>query len=140
MILQERRQDLFMMPEEYYLAHCISADAKMGKGIALEFVKRFPLKPLQEQAKAKLLEVGKCYPVGRVCNLVTKLRYWQKPTYESMRESLTSLKEYLLEKNITKLAMPTIGCGLDRLRWNKVRGIIEEVFSDTEIVIIVCRL
>lgn len=28
-------RDLFTMPEEYFLAHCISSDAKMGAGIAV---------------------------------------------------------------------------------------------------------
>ena len=41
MIYKEEVRDLFSVPEDYYLAHCISADFGMGKGIAVEFVKRF---------------------------------------------------------------------------------------------------
>jgi hypothetical protein len=36
--------------------------------------------------------------------------------------------------------MPLIGCGLDRLRWDKVRNIVENVFADTDIDILVCKL
>ena len=37
----EERKDLFSVQDEYYLAHCISADFGMGKGIVVEFNKRY---------------------------------------------------------------------------------------------------
>ena len=39
-----------------------------------------------------------------------------------------------------KIAMPVIGCGLDRLDWSKVSDIIKDVFSDTDIEILVCKI
>ena len=45
--------------------------------------------------------------------------------------------EYL---DITKLAMPKIGCGLDRLQWDKVYDIICDVFKDTDVDILICEL
>ena len=44
MIYEEEQRDLFLVSEEYYLAHCISADFGMGKGIVVEFNKRFNMK------------------------------------------------------------------------------------------------
>lgn len=44
MIYREEVRDLFSVPEDYYLAHCISADFGMGKGIVVEFNKRFNMK------------------------------------------------------------------------------------------------
>ena len=44
MIYREEIQDLFSVPNDYYLAHCISADFGMGKGIVVEFNKRFDMK------------------------------------------------------------------------------------------------
>lgn len=35
----EIKKDLFTMDDAYCLAHCISSDAKMGAGIAVEFKK-----------------------------------------------------------------------------------------------------
>ena len=35
--------------------------------------------------------------------------------------------------------MPIIGCGLDKLQWDKVSKIIKEIFEDTDIEILVCR-
>jgi len=36
--------------------------------------------------------------------------------------------------------MSKIGCGLDKLSWNKVEEIIKRTFDDTEIEILVCDL
>lgn len=34
--------------------------------------------------------------------------------------------------------MPRIGCELDKLNWDKVKEIIQEVFVDTDVEILVC--
>ena len=44
MTYREESKDLFTVPGDYYLAHCISADFGMGKGIVVEFNKRFDMK------------------------------------------------------------------------------------------------
>lgn len=77
----------------------------MGVGIAIEFRKRFKLSGLQDKAKKEMLEVGSCYKVGRVHNLVTKAKYWQKPTCETVTSSLNIMKEICLKENITRIAM-----------------------------------
>ena len=43
------------------------------------------------------------------------------------------------EKDIRRVAMPVIGCGLDRLEWEKVSEMIQEVFAGTEVEILVCK-
>lgn len=138
MRFEEIEGDLFALPDDYVLAHCISADAKMGKGIAAEFVRRFDLEPLKERAGKEPLEIGICYREGRVMNLVTKAKYFNKPTYASLTQAVRSLREACESAAITKLAMPRIGSGLDRLRWEKVREIVREEFADTEVEIVVC--
>ena len=146
MIYKEEIRDLFSVPDDYYLAHCISADFGMGKGIVVEFNKRFDMKhELQTYFNGYLEEfIGNnyksdCLMMGRVFNLITKERYWYKPTYTSMRGSLEMMKKLAIENNIKKIAMPIIGCGLDRLEWCKVSEIIKEVFEDTDIEILVCK-
>lgn len=150
MIFNEEHRDLFTVPEDYHLAHCISADFGMGAGIAVEFNKRFDMKnrliemfdgnvthAWDENGKDKDSQ-GVCFKVDRVLNLVTKRNYWLKPTYKTLTEALISMREICVEYNITKIAMPVIGCGLDRLKWNKVSEIIKEVFADTDIEFLVC--
>ena len=49
------------------------------------------------------------------------------------------MRNYCEGSDIKKIAMPTIGCGLDRLEWNKVSDIIKEVFSEMSIEILICK-
>jgi len=36
-VLQEINEDLFNLPYDYALAHCVAEDLKMGAGIAVNF-------------------------------------------------------------------------------------------------------
>lgn len=146
MIYKEEFRDLFSVSEDYYLAHCISADYALGAGIAVEFNKRFDMRrKLHEQFPdyweyMKLYNLqGECILIERVLNLVTKEKYYHKPTYKSMKQALNMMKLVCKSNNITKVAMPIIGCGLDRLQWDKVSEIIKDVFKDSDIEILVCK-
>ena len=146
MIYKEETRDLFSVPEDYYLAHCISADFGMGAGIVVEFNKRFDMKrKLQAKYPDYINEwhhmhrYADCILEGRVLNLVTKERYFHKPTYKSMHGALELMKVNCRWNNITKIAMPIIGCGLDKLQWDKVSELIQEVFANTDIEILVCK-
>lgn len=143
MLYQVKKQNLFAeeIINNYYLVHCISADFALGKGIAVEFNKRFNLRNKLNDLNPNYLS-GQfnpdCILIDRVFNLITKERYWHKPTYISMLNALIKLKQLCQDNQINKLAMPTIGCGLDKLNWNKVQYLIKSVFNDTKIDIIVC--
>lgn len=146
MIYREEIRDLFSVSNDYYLAHCISADYALGAGIAVEFNKRFDMRrKLRENVPdyweyMKLYNLqGECILIERVLNLVTKEKYFHKPTYKSMKQALNMMKKVCRANHITKVAMPIIGCGLDRLKWDKVSKIIKDVFEDTDIEILVCR-
>lgn len=145
MIFKEEKRDLFTVPFDYYLAHCISADFGMGKGIVVEFNKRFNMKQILQSKYPDYLNqwiqdkmIGDCIREGRVFNLITKERYYNKPTYRSLTTALIRLKELCVNGRITKLAIPVIGCGLDRLEWNKVKDLIDDLFRGMDIEILVC--
>lgn len=136
------QDDVFNHKDCYY-AHCISRDYALGAGIAVEFDKRYDMRnrllKLAEEKPETLDE--KCIEVENVFNLITKEKYWQKPSYKSLEESLLEMKEKLSKnKNIKKLVMPKIGCGLDRLSWGKVEPMVQEIFKDLDIEIVVCYL
>lgn len=42
------------------------------------------------------------------------------------------MAEYCNRHNVKYLAMPKIGCGLDKLQWGKVEEIILEEFENKE--------
>ena len=61
-----------------------------------------------------------------------------KPTYKTLKSALLDLKQQLIENGETEIAMPMIGCGLDKLQWDKVEAMIEEVFDNTSIDVTIC--
>ena len=146
MIYKEEVRDLFSVPEDYYLAHCISADFGMGKGIVVEFNKRFDMKRKLQSKYPDYVNIwhhnvygGDCILEGRVLNLITKERYFHKPTYISMRLALEEMRLIIQKNDIKKVAMPVIGCGLDKLEWNKVSQMIKGMFENFDIEILVCK-
>ena len=138
MILKEIKKDLFTMSDDYYLAHCIAEDLRMGAGIAVEFQKRFKLR---EKIREFPHKYPTCVLIGRVFNLITKKRSVDKPTYDTLHKALLIMKTQLIEYNVTKLAMPRIGCGLDRLSWSLVKRQIISIFDEVNnLEIIICNL
>lgn len=151
MTIKEEKRNLFTMPKDYVLAHCISADFALGAGIAKEFDKRL-------KARQKLFQVfpnswtyrwdktKEKYRGGSIIlfgdyiffNLITKRNYWDKPTLTTIKNALTWMREQCDNHNIKKLAMPRLGCGLDKQNWSDVKALIEETFKDTDIEILVC--
>uniref|UniRef100_A0AC11EV42 Uncharacterized protein n=1 Tax=Ovis aries TaxID=9940 RepID=A0AC11EV42_SHEEP len=133
--------DLFACPQTDSLVHCISEDCRMGAGIAVLFKKKFGgVQELLNQQK-KSGEVAVLKRDGRyIYHLITKKRASHKPTYENLRKSLEAMKSHCLRNGVTDLSMPRIGCGLDRLQWENVSAIIEEVFEATDISITVYTL
>ena len=135
------KRDLFTMPQGYYLAHCISADFALGAGIAKAFDGVYNMKfKLYRNYDNYEYHGGDSLPIDNVFNLVTKNKCWHKPTYESMRESLEMMREQMEFLDVDRLAIPKIGCGLDRLNWDQVYDIICEVFEDMDVEIVVCEL
>ena len=157
MQLEIVKQDITTISSDFLICHCISADAAMGAGVALALVRRFP------SMKSEVKECLKDIPLPRrisqvvffvddtsnaiIANMITKTHYWDKSStmpqgayLDNLRICLTLVKQIMLERNIKKLAMPKIGCGLDRCSWMEVESTILDVFGGTDIDIIVCVL
>lgn len=145
MTITEVVGDLFAVPQGYYLAHCISGDYALGAGIAKSFNEVYDMRfklhrffPIPDGEKSA--NVGEALLIDNVFNLVTKERCFHKPTYETLYTALCKMHNQCINLSITKLAMPLIGCGLDKLKWERVYNIIEDVFYDTDIDILICKL
>lgn len=137
MVLEEVEGDLFSVGKDWSLAHCISVDCRMGKGIAVEFKRRFGgVAELKEDVEAGA-DIGSCLVLDRgrrhVFYLLTKERARDKPTYEDLEEALTDLAQLCADLKVRRLAMPKIGCGLDKLRWGRVKAILADVFRQSNI-------
>ncbi len=146
-ILKEQEQDLFKVDlTQYVLAHCISRDCAFGEGkkghygIAWTMLCNFP--DIKQYCLSRQPYVGKAILYashkGWVFNLVTKNLHYNKPTYETLRQSLIDMKNQIIQYRMTKIAMPRIASDLDRLNWELVKEMIVSVFSDTDLEILVC--
>lgn len=136
--LREVTGDLFCSPMTNSLAHCVSKDLRMGKGIAVLFKQKFHgVTELKEQKK-KVGEVAVLKHGGRfLYYLITKEFVYHKPTYDTLRQSLEAMREHIEANSVTELSIPRIGCGLDKLEWPKVTDILKEVFAKSALTITV---
>lgn len=143
MNLTIKQMDLFKSKRKV-LVHCISQDCAMGAGIAKTFDKKFPnmrnalLYELSENKIKYSVSIPYCEKDIVVINMITKPRYFNKPTYSEFRKALIEVKYICLMNGYKEIGMPKIGCGLDKLSWKKVEKMIREIFDDTDIDILVC--
>lgn len=152
MIVHHYGEDLFSVLNKPWggkvlFAQCISADLAMGAGIAVQFNQYFNCKNILQDsytANNRRPHVGTAILVNkRVFCLVTKDNHQDKPSYNSFRKSINAMVE--IHENISfpiwyerydyryyhayeddrydYLAIPEIGCGLDKLEWEKVEAI-----------------
>jgi len=135
-IVKEVDGDLFTAPKEWSLAHCVATDMRMGSGIAVNFRQTFKnVGDLLDQG-ARVGHIAVLEHEGRyIYYLVTKKYSTDKPRFEDLVSSLQKMRDHCAEHEVKNLAMPRIGCGLDRLEWREVKPKIEELFSGLDISI-----
>lgn len=145
MTFTEQKINIFKIPADYYLAHCISGDYTLGAGLAkqmdIEYDMRFHLfmkYPIPNGQK--FANVGKALLIDNVFNLVNKMQCSSKADYNTLEETLKDMKQQCLNLGITKLAMSRLACGRDKLDWNNVSQMIQDIFNDTDIEIIACDM
>ncbi len=99
----------------------------MGKGVALEFRKRFPemYQDYVERCRLHRVRLGEPYLFKRpsfpwILNFPTK-DHWRSPSsLEAIVSGLDYLEAHYSEWGITSLAVPPLGSGLGRLEWRVV--------------------
>lgn len=119
--IEEIKGDLFSCPDTDSLAHCVSRDLRMGKGIAVLFKDKFGG---VDNLKAQNKDIGSVAILQRgnrwVYYLITKEHYWNKPTYDSLKATLLEMKQHCLENGVQAISMPRLGitslCNLLTLR------------------------
>ena len=111
------------------IAHCVSSDFQMAKGVAKQINSAYPcIRPTLKSIETPIVEssvsVSLPWENKSIFNLVTKPQFFDKPTYYDLSRSLNCMKQQLLQKGINAIAMPKIGCGLDKLKESRVFSLI----------------
>ena len=132
------------------LVNPVNCKGIMGKGIALEFKKRFPecLIPYKQACESRKLFPGKLLFVRLVVQpdlfirkrpgvilFPTKVHWRDKSRIEWIEQGLVFLKHNYHEWGLRSIAMPQIGCGLGGLLWEQVKPLIELYFNNEPIEI-----
>ena len=116
------------------LAHCISSDFKMSAGIARSFKRKFPyIFPESTNSPLFVQQLDDRF----IYQLVTEKRFFQKPTFNFLRQSLEEMTNHANKHKVTQISMPKAGCGLDRLKWQKVERLIREICAQSNFTITV---
>jgi O-acetyl-ADP-ribose deacetylase (regulator of RNase III) len=130
------------------IVNSVNCVGVMGRGIALQFKKRFPenFKVYEAACKHKEVVPGKMfvYETGSligpqyIINFPTK-RHWRGASrMEDIESGLQDLAAVIASLNIKSIALPPLGCGLGGLDWSEVRGRIENTLSQlSEVKVIV---
>jgi len=128
--LVEKTGDLFTCDAKASLAHCVSACLAMSKGVAVPFKEKFGS---VAELKAQHAQMGQVAVLQRderfIYYLITKARFFHKPTYASLEQSLVCMRDHMQTHGVTQLAIPRIGCGLDGLKWDQVTAILQRIFK-----------
>lgn len=118
------------------LAHGCNCSGQMGKGIALEFARRWPrmYEEYREICWDGQIQPGYMfvYISGEkvIFNLMTQLRPHYLASLGAIEASMINMREYAFGAGINKIAMPKIGCGLGGLKWVEVEPIVQAVFGE----------
>lgn len=122
------------------LVNAVNTEGVMGKGIALQFKKKYPQ---MFEAYRRACKDGQAQP-GRmhvyecrgmigpryIINFPTK-RHWRSPSsIEDVKAGLNALAEEIRQRHIKSIALPALGCGNGGLDWGEVLPAIRSALAD----------
>lgn len=149
MTITFRKGDMFSEPVGA-LVNTVNCVGVMGKGVALEFKKRWPanFRAYRDLCDAKGLKPGQMFVFDTkelfasegpryLVNFPTKAHWRSKSKMEYIEDGLDALADVIREYGITSIAIPPLGCGNGGLDWADVKPLIEAKLSPLEDVDIV---
>ena len=124
------------------LINTVNCVGIMGKGIALEFKKRFPdmFKDYVARCEQRKVNLGIPYLFVRpapphIINFPTKDHWKSVSRIDDIEQGLQYLVKNYQAWNVTSLAIPPLGCGNGQLEWRAVGPLIYRYASQMEIPI-----
>lgn len=140
-MIREAHGDL-LSAEVDAIVNTVNTVGVMGKGIALQFKKRFPgnFKAYSTACKSGEVKLGKMfvYDAGQlvsprwVINFPTKQHWKSRSRLTDVDSGLDDLARVIEELGIRSIALPPLGCGLGGLDWADVRPLIERKLANVD--------
>lgn len=117
------------------LVNTVNTEGVMGKGIALQFSKKFPdmVEAYKKACKSGEVQLGRMHVFERddmlnpryIINFPTKGHWRSRSRIEDIQRGLVALRDVIIKREIRSIAIPPLGCGNGGLRWEVVRPAIE---------------
>ena len=121
------------------LVNTVNTVGVMGKGIALQFRRRFPdmFQAYERATKRHEVRLGQMHvwDTGAetgprfVINFPTKSHWRSRSRLPDIEAGLADLVRVVREKSIRSIAVPPLGCGSGGLGWAEVKPLIESAFE-----------
>ncbi|MCI6744776.1 macro domain-containing protein [Stecheria intestinalis] len=130
--------DMFKSPAQV-LVNTVNTVGVMGKGVALEFKKRYPdmFQAYREVCDKRKLKIGTLmlfYEPDHWVLLFPTKENWRNPSrIEYIEAGLAKFRRTYAEKGITSVAFPRLGCGNGELNWSDVQPVMEKFLQDLPI-------
>ncbi|EKU51418.1 macro domain protein [Acinetobacter sp. WC-323] len=132
--------DLLSASDVDAIVNTVNCVGVMGKGIALQFKKKWPgnFKAYSEACKNKEVVIGKMltYDLGSlatpkyIINFPTK-QHWRSPSkIKDIQVGLIDLLITVEKYDIQSIAIPPLGCGNGGLDWDEVLPLIIKTFEN----------
>lgn len=122
------------------LVNTVNTVGVMGKGIALMFKERFPknMAAYAKACKTGEVQTGRMFVTGTgelmgprwIVNFPTKQHWRAKSQMQWITDGLADLRRFILEHQVTSIAIPPLGAGNGGLRWSDVKPHIEQALGD----------
>ena len=120
------------------LVNSVNCVGVMGRGIALQFKKRYPenFKAYKKACDRGEVEPGRMFvfETGRmsprfIVNFPTKRHWREKSRIEDIEAGLAALSHEIRERGIESVAMPALGSDLGKLDWADVKARIDDALG-----------
>lgn len=133
--------DLFEAKADAYV-NTVNTVGVMGKGIALQFKRKFPenFTAYARACKAGSVQIGKMFIFDRgsvsqpnfIVNFPTKKHWRSRSKLEFINEGLLDLANQIERLSISSIAMPALGCNNGGLDWEDVQPLIQKALGPIE--------
>lgn len=128
--------DLFVSRADA-LVNAVNCKGVSGKGLALEFARRFSYNQKWYEHCCKLGTMrtagATCWTPGppAIVNIATKTHWQDRSTIEAVSEGVRHLVSLTRATGWRTVAVPALGCGLGGLDWEKtVLPLFDQMFTD----------
>lgn len=145
-MIESRTGDLFSADDVDALAHGCNCAGAMGRGIAVEFKRRWPQMYEEYRARCRSgeLTLGKVFPWQAedrwIYNLGTQAHWRTRAELTAVVSSVELMLTHAAEHGVRSIAMPRIAAGLGGLEWHDVEAAIAPAVAARGITVVVYQL